>query len=210
MLEPLEACDVEVVRRLVQEQEIRVAAEGARERGARQLAARERVEPPVEVGVREAEPAHDGGRPVAPAVATRVLEARLRVRVARQGRLVVRAARHRLLEPAELLLERHEVGSARDDVLAERQAALEGRALVVERDARGLCEHELAGVDRGLAGDHPQERRLAGAVRPRESDAVSPAHDERDALEEDGRAEVLAQVGGGDDGHVTSSHGRGA
>ena len=42
VLEPLEARDVEVVRRLVEEQQVGVAAERARERGARQLAAGER------------------------------------------------------------------------------------------------------------------------------------------------------------------------
>ena len=44
VLEPLEARDVEVVRRLVEEQQVGVAAERARERRARQLAAGERVE----------------------------------------------------------------------------------------------------------------------------------------------------------------------
>jgi hypothetical protein len=43
-LEPLEALDVEVVRRLVEQQQVGVAAERARERGARQLAAGERLE----------------------------------------------------------------------------------------------------------------------------------------------------------------------
>ncbi len=41
-LEPLEARDVEMVRRLVEQQQVGVAAERARERGARQLAAGER------------------------------------------------------------------------------------------------------------------------------------------------------------------------
>ena len=56
-LEPLEALDVEVVRRLVEEQQVGVAGERAAERGACQLAAGERLELPVEVVVVEAEPA---------------------------------------------------------------------------------------------------------------------------------------------------------
>src|SRR5207253_4197662 len=55
LLEPLEARDVEVVGRLIEEQQIGVAAEGASERCARQLAARERLERPVEIGLGEAE-----------------------------------------------------------------------------------------------------------------------------------------------------------
>ena len=69
LLEPLDDSHVEVVRRLVEQQQVGVARERARERRARQLAAGERVEPPVEIGVAEAEPAQDGGRAVAPAVA---------------------------------------------------------------------------------------------------------------------------------------------
>jgi hypothetical protein len=78
----------------------------------------------------------------------------------------VRAAGHRLLEPPQLLLECDEVARAGEDVLAQRQVAFEGRSLVVERDARVLLEGELAAVALGLAGEDPQQRRLAGAVRP--------------------------------------------
>ena len=77
-LEPLERLDVEMVRRLVEQQQVGLRGECPRERRARQLAARERVQRPVEVGVGEAEPAHDRGRAVAPVVAARVLEPRLR------------------------------------------------------------------------------------------------------------------------------------
>ena len=81
-LEPFEAGDVEMVRRLVQQQQVGIAAERARERRARQLAAGEGAQRPVEALVGEAEPAHDLRRVVAPAVAARVLEPRLRGRVA--------------------------------------------------------------------------------------------------------------------------------
>ena len=92
-LEPFEALDVEVVRRLVEQEQIGVARERAAERGARQLAARERLELPVEVVVVEAEPAQHRGGAVAPVPAARVLEPRLRLAVAAHGRVVVGAAR---------------------------------------------------------------------------------------------------------------------
>ena len=66
--------DVEVVRRLVEEEQVRVAGERAGQRSACQLAAREGRQAAVEIVVREAEAAHDRGRVVAPAVAARVLE----------------------------------------------------------------------------------------------------------------------------------------
>ena len=200
-LEPLEAGDVEVVRRLVEEEQVGVAAERARERRARQLAARERAQRPVEVVVGEAEPAEDGGRTVAPAVAAGVLEARLRGRVAVQRRLVVDAAGHRLLEGAQLALDRDEVARAREDVLAQRQGPLERRPLVVERDPGALLEGELAAVLLGLAGEDPEQRRLPGAVRPGERDAVAPLDAERDAVEKERSGELLPEVGGDHDGH---------
>ena len=118
-LEPLEALDVEVVRRLVEEQQVGIAGERAGERGARQLAAREGGELAVEVGVAEAEPAEHRGGAVAPAPAARVLEPRLRLAVAAQRRGIVRSRRHRLLELAQLLLDPNEVGGARERVLAQ-------------------------------------------------------------------------------------------
>ena len=99
-LEPLEILDVQMVRRLVEEEQIGVAGERARERSTRQLAARERVELPVEVRLDEAEPADGGCDAVAPGPAAAVLELRLGVRIATERRLVVRAACHRLFEAA--------------------------------------------------------------------------------------------------------------
>ena len=103
------------------------------------------------------------------------------------------AVRHRLLEPPQLLLDRDEVGRAREHVLAQRQPPLARRALVVERDPRALRERELAALERRLADEHPQQRRLAGAVRAREREAVASAQRERDAVEERVARELLAQ-----------------
>ena len=74
-LEPLQALDVEVVGRLVEQEQIRVAGERARQRRARQLAAREGVERPVELCVAEAEPAQRRRCAVSPVPAAGVLEA---------------------------------------------------------------------------------------------------------------------------------------
>jgi hypothetical protein len=57
LLEPLDRRHVEVVRRLVQQQHVWLPGEGAAERGARQLAAGERVEAALEVGIGETEAA---------------------------------------------------------------------------------------------------------------------------------------------------------
>ena len=101
-LEPFEALDVQVVRRLVEKKEIRVACERACQRRARQLAARERVELAIEVGLDEAEPADGGSDPIPPCPATCVLELSLCVGIAPQRCVVVGAACHGLLEPAQI------------------------------------------------------------------------------------------------------------
>ena len=117
LLEPLERLDVEVVRRLVEQQQVRLRRERARERRPRQLAAGERAQRAVEVVIGEAEAAHDGRGAVAPVVAAGVLEPRLRLRVAPEDRRVVLARRHPLLERAQLLLDGREVGGAREHVV---------------------------------------------------------------------------------------------
>ena len=193
-----------MVRRLVEQQQIGVARERAAERGARQLAARERLELPVEVVVAEAEPAQHRGGAVAPVPAARVLEPRLRLAVAAHRRVVVGAARHRLLELAQLLLDPHQVGGSRERVLPQREAAVARRALVVQRDARALLERDLAALDRRLADDRAQQRRLAGAVLARESEPLAAVDRERDPVEERVAGELLAEVGCDQDGHSAS------
>src|SRR5205807_1655426 len=63
------------------------------------------------------------------------------------------------------------------------------------RHARALCEHELAGVDRCFAREHPQERRLAGAVAPGQRHPVAALELERDPAQQRLAGDVLAYVG---------------
>ena len=79
LLEPLDVVDVEVVGRLVQKEQVGIAAERARERGPGQLAARERIQLSVEVVVRKAEPAQGRVDPLPPGVAAGVLQPCLRL-----------------------------------------------------------------------------------------------------------------------------------
>ena len=88
LLEPLQGSDVEMVRRLVQKQEIGVAGQGAGKRATRQLAAGEGVQGPVEVVLGEPEPPHDGHRPAAPVISPGVLQPRLGARIVVQRRLI--------------------------------------------------------------------------------------------------------------------------
>ena len=124
-----------------------------------------------------------------------------RLAVAPQCRGIVRAGSHRLLEAAQLFLDRGQVGGAGQRVLAQRQAAPAWRALVVERDAHVLRERELAALQRRLAHERAQQRRLAGAVRSREREPVAAAQRERDPVEEGVAGVLLAEAGCDQDRH---------
>ena len=200
-LQPLEALDVEVVRGLIEQQQVGVAAERTRKRGTCQLAAGERLQPAVEMLVAKTEAAQDRRRALAPVVASRMLEPRLRLAVAAHRRVGVIALRHRLFEPPELVLEREQVGCAGEDVLAQAQPALERRPLVVQCDAGAFLERKVAALQARLPHQRAEERRLAGAVRAGEGDTVAALDLERDAVEKRVAAQLLAQVGGNQHGH---------
>ena len=182
-----------MVRRLVEEEQIRAAGERSCKRGARQLSAGEGLEPTVEVRIREAEAAEHRSGVVAPAVAAGVLEPCLRLAVAPERLGTVIARGHRLLEPAQLALGLDQVGRAGEGVFAQREAAEPWRTLVVERHAGALLPGELAARELGLAHQRTQQRRLAGAVRTGECEPVSALELERDTVEERLAGELLAE-----------------
>src|SRR5205807_5689347 len=87
LLEPLQRLDVEVVGRLVEQQQVGLGDQRASQRRARELAAGERLQRAVELLVAEAEPAHGAERALAPRVAAVVLELALRAAVGVQRAL---------------------------------------------------------------------------------------------------------------------------
>ena len=206
LLEPLEGLDVEVVRRLVEQQQVRADRERASERRARELAAGERVQAAVEIGLGEPQPARHHGRAIAPQIAAAGLEPGLRARVAVERLLVGLAGGHALLERGELRLDLQLLGAAGEDVVAQRHRALARRALIVQSDARALGEAETAPVDRLFAGEHPQQRGLARAVAPGDRHPLAALELERDAAQQRAPGDVLVQVGCDDHGH--RRHGR--
>ena len=104
------------------------------------------------------------------------------------------AVGHRLLQPAQLLLDRDEIGCARQRVLAQRELLLARWPLVVERDTRALRERELAALDRSLADQRAQQRRLTRAVRAGKREPVATVQRERDAVEKWRTGEFLAEI----------------
>jgi hypothetical protein len=71
----------------------------------------------------------------------------------------------------------------------------------VQGGADVLGEDQLAAVDRALAGEHPQQRRLARAIAPGQRQPIPALEPERDAPEQGLPHHVLGEVGCEDDGH---------
>ncbi len=191
-LQPLERGDVEVVGRLVEQEQVGIARERAGQRRAGELPAGERGELPVQVLVAEAEAVEGRVDALAPVVAAGVLQAGLRARVrVHHGEV---ALGHLLLQLAQAGLEREEVAAAAEHVVAQGEVAVARRALVVELHADVLGEHELPAVHRRLPREHPQQRRLARAVAARERQPVAALELEGDAPEQGRARHVLGEV----------------
>ncbi len=173
ILEPFERPQVEVVRGLVEQQEVGLSREHASERCARQLTAREGAERSLRVLDPEAQPAQDLLESRAPGVAAHGLELGLRVRVGAQHIVAPVPGRHAALELGQSILGGVHVGQALADVGAERVRACNRRPLVVQRDAVALGLADVARVGVDLARDRAQERGLAGAVAADQGEALT-------------------------------------
>src|SRR5690606_2301977 len=86
------------------------------------------------------------------------------------------------------------------DFLPDRLRRIERVATLVDAGRlHGVADAQLAGVGLLLAHDHPEQRRLAGAVRPDHADDAAGRQAERQLVEEQPVAEALAQALGLDD-----------
>ena len=147
-LEPGEPVRVEVVGRLVEQQDVRVAEQRGGEEGARLLAAGEAVERPVGGEVLDPEPAPDllGTRLGRPGAGDLCALERVRVSVEVAG----------VLEGGERL------PRLAQGVVEERVDAAAGRLLREVADGRGA--RDRAAVGPLTAGEDAEEGGLAGAV----------------------------------------------
>ena len=175
--EPLLGVDVEVVGRLVEQQQVAAREQDARELDPPALAAGERGDRQVEPVGAEPEAGRDapdlGVGGVAARVAERVLGVAVRAHVAR--RRVVGHALVQLVEPAARGVE-----PARRQHVRERGAVDAGaarrRVLREVPDRAGARDDARRGGR--LADEHLQQRRLADAVATDEADLVAGAQRE--------------------------------
>ena len=194
LLQPFERLDVEVVRRLVEQQQVGLRRKRARERRARQLAAGERGERPVEVGFGEAEPAHDR-RPRG-----RASRSRRRARAAPAPPSTCAVSPRRVRPPpcrarALAAPPRPPRGrrSPRGRIRGAAGPTAAGGRWSWSAIRRALLQCDVAAFERHLARDRAKQRGLACPVRPGERQTVAPLDLEGDAVEEHSARKLLAE-----------------
>ena len=207
-LEPRDALRVEVVRGLVEEEDVGIGKQEPRERDAAALAAGERRD--VRVRGRQAQRLHREldvvvELPEVPFVDFVLEAAHLRVEL-----VELRVVRHLAQEAADLVVAvelRLRLGDALAHALLDGLGRVELRLLRQIADTRGVGDDALPHELRVLAGEDLEERRLAGAVHADDADVGAVEEREVDVLEHGLGAVLLGDVDEGDRvfaGHVAS------
>ena len=181
-LEPEHRLGVEVVRRLVEEEQVRRREEQSAQRDAAALAAGERVD--VAVAFRQSQRVHRMVEPVVELPEVGAVDRVLHLRLLGEERVVVRI---RLGKGGADLVEAVEQVAQRADTVLDVAAHVLGRIelwLLFEQ-AHGRARRQLRHAGRGLVppGHDPQQGRLAGAVRAEDADLRPGQERERDVRE---------------------------
>ena len=198
LLQPVPRLEVEVVRRLVEEQQPRPGEQELGERDAHLPAAREVLGRAVEVLRRKAEAAQHGVHLRLDTVTVAMRERFLRLRVAME-QLVVRVAGYRGVRklPFQVLhfgLERQQRREGERRLVPERPSRVGQSVLRQVADRQAGRAYDLSGVQLHLTGQHPEQRRLSGAVRAAEADALTWLHLPGDAVEQHAVRERLVKA----------------
>ncbi len=197
-LEPVAGVEIEVVRRFVEQQQIGLAEEQLGEGDPHLPAARERVHRTLRVVGLEAEAAQHGGDLQVDAVAVVQPEAILQIAVAGEQGVVLTRLDAGIGEPLldgvhlGLLLEQGLKGEA--DLFVDRATGVGDAVLRQVADRLGGRLDDAARVGLFEAVQHPQQGRLAGAVRAAQSDALALADLPRHVVQQNPIAEGFRQV----------------
>ena len=186
-LQPFEGRDVEVVRRLIEQQQVRIVEQESGEAETRALAPGERADLAVAQGVEAEAREHPSERRLE-VISAGVVVVVLRIRVALEQLRI--AGRELVLHRAELLLERCEVRRRTPGMLLDRAVDVDEQLLLQESDARAAGERDRSAVRRVETGNDPKQRRFAGAVRSDEARAVTAREAEADVAEQDAIGEA--------------------
>ena len=106
--------------------------------------------------------------------------------------------RHLVLQRLELVVQVSDTTAPGDRLIEDGAACHFLDVLAEVADGRPLRDRNLPLVGRFLAGDHPEDGRLPGAVRADEADLLARIELERRVDEQDLPAVLLADAGEGD------------
>ena len=196
--EPDDRLDVEMVGRLVHQQHVGLAEQHARHGHAHLPAARQRADVAVDPLVVEPEAVEHLARLGLERVAAEVLVFLLHFAEAREDRIhLVRrvGVAHRVIELLELVMQVADAAAAENRFVEHRAAGHLLDVLAEVADGQLLRDRDVAFVGHFLAGDHPEQRRLAGSVRADEADFLAGVELERRVDEENLPAVLLADAG---------------
>jgi RNase P/RNase MRP subunit p29 len=204
-LEPFHRVHIEVVRRLVEQQDIGLLEQQPREVHARFLAAGEAVEVLLPLRGGDAEAVADLVGLHVRLVAAAGLKARGK-RVVLGERGLVRMRRHLLFQLAHFVLDVRQLPEGRAQHVLDGVARGVVRDLGDEADLAAGREAHLAGIVVQLAGQDLEQRRLARAVASEQTDPFALLHVKADAVEQIRiRVKALDEVFYGNIDHGDSS-----
>ena len=197
-LEPDDRLDVQMVRRLVHQQDVRAPEQHARHCDAHLPAARERADVAVDPFVVEAEPVEHLAGLRLERVAAQMVVLLLHLAEAREDAIEIGGLRRIgqvVLQPLELVVQIADAAAAENRFVEDRAARHLFDVLPEISDRRALRHRHVAFVGRLLADDHPEQRRLPGAVRADEADLLPGIQLEGGVDEEHLAPVLLADVG---------------
>ena len=187
-----------MIGRLVHQQDVGAAEQHARHRDAHLPAAGERPDVAVDLVVVESEAGQHFARLRFERVAAEMVVFLLHFAEARQDAVHVvgaRRIRHRVLQLFELVMKIADAAAAENRLVEHRAAGHLLDVLAEVADRQLLRHRDVAFVRHFFADDHPEERRLAGAVRADEADLFAGVELEGGVDEQDLPAVLLADLG---------------
>ena len=199
LLEELDAFEVEMVGRLVEQQQVDLRQQDAREHGPVLLAAAEFVNGAVPLRfVTEPDTAEDALHLGVQRVAVRVLVVVLQLGVFVQQPLMLglafRRVREIVLDGAHLPLDAQHLGECGLDEIEQRHPRLGVEVLSDMADGHAVRADDLPVIGLFLLQEQAEDRGLAGAVAADEPDVLAGVVLPRDALEDVMRAVTFLDV----------------
>ena len=197
-LEPVARLEIQVVRRLVQEQQVRLAEQELRQGDPHLPAARKRLCRPAEIVIREAEALKHRRRFQVDAVAAAEPEPVLEIAVARQHRIVLRL-RDRLvaqprLERVHLVLHGDQVAEGAAGFVEDASSCVRQAVLRQIADGQRRRLQNRTRIPVVEPRHHSEQRGFAGAVRTAQANPLPVGNLPGDVLEEHTVAERFGEI----------------